>query len=126
MENKTFNKIISSLDNIIEECNSTCVHSKEELENLTINEVNLKIAKAKELQGKVDKLAQADLYHIIGMGDLTDEQTLLLCKKVKYACMFRSYIKPLASSSITLVKIPDNEMHEYDCKITSLKLKNKA
>ncbi len=126
MDQLQFNKIISEIKLLIDRCGKICVHSTEELKSLSLEEVFNRIEEAKSIQGDMDRLFQYELYHLIGMGDLNTCQILTLVSNLKYLLMFRPYVKPLASSTINLVKIPDNKECEYMCKTLNVKLTSVA
>lgn len=126
MEQLQFNKIISEIKLLTGKCENICVHSTGELKSLSLEEVVNRIEEAKSVLGDMDRLIQYELYHLIGMGDLNTCQILTLVSTLKYLLMFRPYLKPLASSTISLVEIPDNKECEYMCKTLNVKLTSVA
>lgn len=122
MKDNVFNRLISNVNKLIDRANAVCVHSTEELDTLTLSEVKSKINTARSIYGEVDKLLGTELYHLIGMSDLTKDQMVKLISRIRILSNFRPYLKPLASSNINITKIPDDT--EYKCTVSGLTLKN--
>lgn len=121
MNNCKFGSALKNVNNLIDRANALCVHSAEELDCLTLAEVKAKINQARSLQGEIDKLLTAELYHIIGMSDMTKDQVFEFLSRVRILSNFRPYLKPLATSSINIIKIPEDT--EYKCTVSGLTLK---
>ena len=100
---------------------SKCVRTEETFNNLTINELRAIIEKAKKVQRDQDLFLQVDLYHLIGMGDLTPKQVELLVELTKIIGMTRKFIKPIASYKLLPTpKIPDET--NYSSKLLKMTL----
>lgn len=82
-----------------------------------------KITKARDLQSKTDSFLHNDLYHIIGMGNLSASQAAALNKLVKGITEHRTVIKTLAA----LPTLPNGVANTSSYKATTfgLKLENK-
>lgn len=92
-----------------------------DLNNLTIKAFKDLMEKAKTLQSKTDKILRNELYHLIGMGNLTATQTQKLCAVVKRISASRSYFKPVAG--YILNKLPDvPDKSSYKCELAGIKL----
>lgn len=66
-------------------------------DHLTIGQVKELITKARALQSKTDTFLKDELYHIIGMGNLSASQTAALNKLVRGITEHRTLVKALAS-----------------------------
>lgn len=76
----------------------TCVVDNNiNLDHLTIGQAKELTVKARELQSKVDLFLTGELYHIIGMGNLSASQSATLNKLVKGITKHRTVVKALAS-----------------------------
>jgi len=107
MNTENFEKIIDGLQKRIAACNLRLgfILTTEDLNNLTIQEARTLKYWAKNEQSKMDRIIGTDLYHIIGMGELTVTQMNLFIKLIKEYLSFRSDIKAIASN-LTLENIP--------------------
>ncbi len=99
-----FNAIMRVLNNFIDqsaEVSNACVVSgKVDLDRLTIGQVKDLSAKARSLQSKTDQFLKQDLYHIIGMGNLSASQSATLNKLVKEVTSHRSIVKTVAALAL--------------------------
>ena len=123
MEKTQFNSIIENYTKVAEEAESfiELFNGDFDLDNLTIKAFKELINKAKKLQAKTDKILHNELYHLIGMGNLTATQTQKLCAVIKRISASRSYFKPV--SCYVLNKLPDvPDKSSYKCEIAGVKL----
>ena len=92
-------------------------------DHLTIGQAKELTTKARELQSKTDTFLQRDLYHIIGMGNLSASQSATLNRLVKEITEHRTVIKTLAA----LPTLPNGVTNTSTYKATTfgLSLKNK-
>ena len=122
MEKTMFNQIITTYTKIADECEEFVkIGGDFDLESLTIKEFKELIAKARILQGKSDSILHNELYHLIGMGNLTATQTQKLCAVIKKIASARSYFKPVATYVLNkLPEVPDKS--SYKCDIAGVKL----
>jgi hypothetical protein len=101
MRASEFNAITTVLNNFITqsaEVSNACVASgKVDLDHLTVGQVKDLSTKARSLQSKTDQFLKQDLYHIIGMGNLSASQSATLNKLVKEITSHRSIIKTVAA-----------------------------
>ena len=91
MEEKVFNKVMGNMNYVIKNCQEIdgAYHR---------NEINHRhLMKARSLQGDMDKILMKELYHIIGMGDLTIEQNNKFTKVVERLSCYRPVVKTVAS-----------------------------
>jgi hypothetical protein len=94
------------------------------LDHLTIGQAKELNVKAKDLLSKTDLFLTAELYHIIGMGNLSASQTATLNKLVKDITMHRSVVKAVAGLPTLPAKI--SSVSDYKSKIFGLKLEHKV
>lgn len=122
MEKNMFNQIITNYTKVANECEEFIkLGGNFDLESLTIKEFKELIAKARSLQGKSDGILHNELYHIIGMGNLTATQTQKLCAVIKKIASARSYFKPIAAYVLNkLPEVPDKS--SYKCDVAGIKL----
>lgn len=93
-------KYIKKTMEIVDACT---VNGKIEFAHLTIGQLNDLSESARTLQSETDQFLKQDLYHIIGMGELSAAQSAILNKLVKDITSPRSIIKAVAA----LPKIPN-------------------
>ena len=96
------NKYISQSTSIAELC---VIDDEITFDHLTIGQVKDLTEKARDLQSKTDTFLKDELYHIIGMGNLSASQTATLNKLVKDITMHRSVVKAVAGLPILPTKI---------------------
>lgn len=122
MDKKDYELLIKNLNKVISDCED--INEKfsgpEAVLKWTVKEYQDNYLKARELQSKTDMILKTDLYHIIGMGNLSASQTTTLLKKIKLLGQMRSKIKVLAS--IQDVVIPSApSVSEYKCSLLNNK-----
>jgi hypothetical protein len=93
-------------------------------DHLTIGQAKELTVKARDLQSKTDQFLKQDLYHIIGMGNLSASQSAALNKLVKDITAYRTVVKSLAA----LPTLPNGiaKTSTYKATTFGLKLKNKT
>lgn len=106
MKTTEFEAIKTVLTNYIKqsvEVVDTCtVNGQIEFTHLTVGQVNELTENARILQSKTDQFLKQDLYHIIGMGNLSAVQSAVLNKLVREVTNHRSVVKAVA----TLPRVP--------------------
>ena len=123
MEKAQFNSIIENYTKVAEDAESfiNLFNGDFDLNNLTIKAFKQFIDKARSLQKKTDQILHNELYHLIGMGNLTATQTQKLCAIIKRISSSRSYFKPVAG--YVLNKLPDvPDKSSYKCEVAGIKL----
>lgn len=123
MEKTQFNSIIENYTKVAEDAESfiSLFNGDFDLNNLTIKAFKDLMEKAKKLQSKSDKILKNELYHLIGMGNLTSTQTSKLCAIIKRISHARSYFKPV--SGYVLNKLPDvPDKSTFNCDVAGIKL----
>ena len=96
------NKYISQSTSIAELC---VVNDEITFDHLTIGQVKDLTEKARDLQSKTDTFLKDELYHIIGMGNLSASQAATLNKLVKDITVHRSVVKAVAGLPTLPTKI---------------------
>lgn len=117
MENLTFNHMINNLDEMIS--------SGKEIE-LGYQQQNITtdlLVKARVLHGKMDKVLQNEVYHIIGMGNMTVGQNALFSMRIKELGKYRQVVKTVASLPENPTKIPNISASAYNSILTETTLK---
>lgn len=87
-------KYISELEDIAVACTNNNIIT---LDHLTIGQLSKLSSQARELQSKTDQFLKQDLYHVIGMGNLSAAQMATISKLVKETTEHRSLMKTLAA-----------------------------
>lgn len=108
MVKENFDKLITALDLRINNCkhNLSAIKTTVDLELLTIAQArDLKAFCIKELD-TMTKILMVDLYHIIGMGDLTPIQMMKFIYKIKQYAEFRPDVKAIASQLNSIEVLP--------------------
>lgn len=107
MKKEVFEIIKSNLKSHLEDCKKHLDHilTTEDLSNITIKEfIELK-SFAKKEEVDMTEICMVDLYHVIGMGDLTVTQMNVFLRLFKEYSSYRSDIKCLATME-TVDKLP--------------------
>lgn len=114
MDKKKFELIQEHLDKIIKDI-SDIEKSYLKMDSLNITQYNACVNKGRSVVSKQDKILTAELYHILGMGNLSMAQQAKFLQKIKLISSKRSMLKAIAS--LSLITIPKNIKEEttYDC-----------
>ncbi len=98
--------------------------SKEKLEAIPLKEVIQLTDKARNIVSRQDKVLKNEVYHILGMGDLTPSQEMVFVKTIQTIGRTRSFVKAIASYKIPPIPgIPAES--SYECSVLGVKLKVK-
>lgn len=123
MRNEDFNKLIEYYSKLRDRCMTLNEYNKAVMGSLAVNEYNSIVKLARELTAEMDKF-HIDLYHILGMANLTASQTAKFCKLTKEIGCTRSHVKNI--SGYQLIEIP-NDTKKSDFKLScGLKLKSEV
>ena len=121
MEEKLFYKVTDKLNDLISSSEAHVIRSKEEFDNLSLKQLRTRIENAKKIISDMDIIMQVEMYHILGMGDLTMSQQSIFISKIKKLCSYRSYLKAIAGYQIqSTPTIP--EKSNYNCKVLGINL----
>lgn len=85
MNISNFNTIIKNIDEL---CNQVDVNRDNLLNNIFLSNINIGkiknyIDNTTNLQSRIDQILHNELYHIIGMGNLSSNQLATFCKYIK-------------------------------------------
>jgi hypothetical protein len=126
MKTVEFNKITGVVKSYIAElremytaCNDNGIIT---VEHLTIGQATDLSERARDLQSKTDQFLKQDLYHVIGMGNLSASQMATTTKLVKDLTEHRTLMKTLAALPALPKKISTSS--EYKSKSLGVKLKS--
>jgi hypothetical protein len=126
MKTVEFNKITGVVKSYIAElremytvCNNNGIIT---VEHLTIGQATDLSERARDLQSKTDQFLKQDLYHVIGMGNLSASQMATTTKLVKDLTEHRTLMKTLATLPAFPKKISTSS--EYKSKSLGVKLKS--
>lgn len=125
MNKETFIKIQAALETHIASCRVYLqdIETTDDLKKLTLGQAQdlQRFCKAEETA--MTRYAQGDLYHLIGMGDLTPPQMMKLTFLTKDWLQYRSTIKTLAFNFEQISKLPGLPVSSaYKLKLTDLVL----
>ena len=113
-------KYITQSAEIAEAC---VVDDQINLDHLTIGQAKELTTKARDLQSKTDSFLTNELYHIIGMGNLSASQSATLNKLVKGITEHRTVVKTLAAFPALPNKVSATSI--YKAKTFGLSFTNK-
>ena len=126
MKTVEFNKItevVKSYVTELREMHTTCNNNGViTVEHLTIGQAADLSERARDLQSKTDQFLKQDLYHVIGMGNLSASQMATTTKLVKDITEHRTLMKTLAALPTLPKKISTSS--EYKSKSLGVKLKS--
>lgn len=108
MDKVSFSKIMASIDAHYVKCDYylSKIHTTLDLSKLTLAQAQDLQALCKSEMSYMDKLCGSDLYHIIGMGNLTPPQMMQFTFAVRDYLEFRSMVKALAMNLEKISSLP--------------------
>ena len=108
MEKEYYNKIINALDEKIKICkeNFGLIKTKQDVENLSVVEARRLKDLAKTEVEDMTEIVMVELYHILGMGNLTVIQTTTFIRKMKEYLSYRPTMKNFSRAFNTLEDLP--------------------
>lgn len=111
MDKSNYDIIIGALDERISTCsdNFDRIKTTEDISNLSISEAIRLRALARDEIDRMTTIAMVDLYHVIGMGNLTAVQLSEFIKKIKIYINYRPIIKSFANNLSSLDDLPQVE-----------------
>ena len=125
MNKELFIKIQAALEAHISSCQDYLfgLETTDDLKKLTLGQAQDLQRFCKAEESAMTKFAQGDLYHLIGMGDLTPPQMMKLTYLAKDWLQYRSTIKTLAFNFEQISKLPGLPVSSaYKLKLTDLVL----
>jgi hypothetical protein len=114
MKNSDYQIIVKNLTNQINQCESALIQynlCSQDVSKMVIEQINSTISSCREAQGEMDKFVKSDLYHLIGMADLSAAQTAKIIKLTKTLLKYRSDIKFFASQN--KIQVPQKKTSSY-------------
>ena len=129
MEKLLFKNILSIVNENIDECKKYLdkVKTTEDLKNLTINQLMELRTICRKQQSRMDSVLRYELYHLIGMGQLTVIQQTQFLSLIKKWTTYRGDIKTIASNLSTIDSLPSLPTEStYDCRVLKVKLTSKG
>jgi hypothetical protein len=108
MNKEIFTKIQERLEARISKCELTLwgIETTEDLKKLTIERVQHLQQFCKQEESLMDKFVQSDLYHLIGMGNLTAPQMMKLTFLTRDWLAYRSTVKAIAMNFDKISQLP--------------------
>lgn len=113
MQTEVFDKIMTGLNERITACqeNLGSIHTTDDIAELSIKDAVALRDFCMNEQAKMTKAVMVELYHIIGMGNLTAVQMTKFIQAIKTYLAFRSIIKAIASNLTDLNDLPAIPVH---------------
>ena len=108
MKKEEFDLVISALQERLDNCEKYLgeIKTTEDLKNITIGQaVELRDSCVAEVE-KMTKIAMVDLYHIIGMGDLSVPQMMKFVFLMKAYLAYRPNIKSISKGFDSITELP--------------------
>ena len=108
MKKEEFDLVISALQERLDNCEKYLgeIKTTEDLKNITIGQaLELKDFCVAEVE-KMTKIAMVDLYHIIGMGDLSVPQMMKFVFMMKAYLAYRPNIKSISKGFDSITELP--------------------
>ena len=109
MKSNIFLNITTNIDGLIVKCKRIA----KAYQSGNLSEIQECAGLARDTQGKLDKVFQSEMYHLIGMGDLTIGQSTQFIKKLKELGAYRPIVKTVATMDVTRCLIPQIKKSSY-------------
>lgn len=108
MQKETFDKIINTLETRLDMCEQYLkgLDTTDDLRLLTIGQAQAIQRFCREEEALMSKMVQTDLYHIIGMGNLSPNQMMKFTYLIKDYLQYRSTIKTIAFNFDRISALP--------------------
>lgn len=108
MNKEIFEKIQTRLETRITKCDLYLCHieTTDDLKKLTIEQAQALLKFCREEEAMMTKFVQCDLYHLIGMGDLTPPQMAKLTYLTRDWLKYRGTIKTVAMNFDKISQLP--------------------
>ncbi len=108
MNKETFDKIQATLEGHIAACRFYLkdIETTDDLKKLTIEDAQKLQRFCRQEESLMTKIVQCDLYHIIGMGNLTPPQMMKFTYLIKDYLQYRGAIKTIAMNFDKISQLP--------------------
>lgn len=127
MDNKTYSDIVEKLQAVIDSCKSLVTELEAvngDVTKWTLQKYSEMRKTAMVLQAKQDKILSTELYHIIGMTEMTVTQSTHFVKLTKELANCRVAVKKCAGlPELKIYPIDLASENQYECKELGLTLK---
>lgn len=127
MDNKTYSDIVEKLQVVIDSCKSLVTELEAvngDVTKWTLQKYSEMRKTAMVLQAKQDKILSTELYHIIGMTEMTVTQSTHFVKLTKELANCRVAVKKCAGlPELKIYPIDLASENQYECKELGLTLK---
>jgi len=105
MEKQRFETLMSNLLGLIKKCEDLVGDFRPDaIRKWTVDEYIKKTAQGRDAMRQMDQIMSSEVYHIIGMGNLSMAQTAKFIQGIKKLGTYRSKIKTL--NNFTVIGIP--------------------
>ena len=131
MEQQRFSTLISNLNEFISEIDNILqgVKCPSDVENLSVKQLLDMADKLKNIESKYDSFCSAELYHIIGMENMSVNQQLIFLETVKNLLNKRPLIKPFFMLNQDVLRGHINavgKQSKYKCKLAGIECDAKS
>lgn len=127
MDRQTYSDIIEKLQSVIDSCKSLCSELEAvggDVTKWTLQKYSEMRMAALALQAKQDKILSTELYHVLGMTEMTVTQSAHFVKLTKELANCRVAIKKCAGlPELKIYPIDLNSENQYECKELGLILR---
>lgn len=121
MKKDQFNKLLKSINDLIVECQKTVFTSEDEINNTPYKIVRNRVQHSDILKSKMDKVVQSELYHVVGMSNLTASQMSTFISKIRSLLYYRPFIQYTANIPTGYTSL--SKKKEYKCTVLDIPLK---
>lgn len=125
MNREVFEDISNKLNDLINACSAeySKIESAGGIENLSIKTYNNMIDNSKQIKENMDRVLTTELYHIIGMGNLSSSQASKLFSIIRKLGSYRPFIAYTSMLNQTIHSM--KEKCTYKCKFLDISLSSK-
>lgn len=129
MNKDMFIKVQAALEARVSACyfHLDSIKTTDDLKRLTLENAQILLRFCRQEESIMTKFVQNDLYHLIGMGDLTPPQMMKLTYLTKDWLQYRSTVKALAMNFDKISQLPKIPVASaYVCKVFDITLTSDA